>query len=143
RHTSCLSDWSSDVCSSDLDHDCGPLYRPDQTVEGGRAYLHEPLAVAARLLGSRIRRRHLNVYDLRPETVGEFDVVFCGSLLIHLTDPLRALFRIASVTRQLAVVATVITPDRSGAPLALLAGHRGGDHWWVPTRACLELMVAC
>ena len=120
----------ADVTTVDLpewfDHDFGPLYRPDQTVESGRAYLHEPLAVAARLLGSRIRRRHLNVYDLRPETVGEFDVVFCGSLLIHLTDPLRALFRIASVTRQLAVVATVITPDRSGEPLALLASLVGG-----------------
>src|SRR5205814_4308360 len=27
RHTRCLSDWSSDVCSSDLDKDDLPLFR--------------------------------------------------------------------------------------------------------------------
>src|SRR5262245_17699909 len=66
-----------------FDHDFGPLYQPDRDTEGGRTYLHEPLAIAARLLGSRVERRHLNVYDLSPETVGTFDLVFCGSLLIH------------------------------------------------------------
>src|SRR5262249_15012822 len=74
------------------DQASGPLNSPARSAESGRTYLHEPLSVAARRLGSRVRRRYLNVYDLAPETVGEFDLVFCGSLLIHLTDPIRALF---------------------------------------------------
>lgn len=53
--------------------------------------------IARKLLGSTVERRPLSVYDLRPETVGTFDVVVCGSLLLHLRDPLRALEAIRSV----------------------------------------------
>src|SRR5262245_62644422 len=40
RHTRCLSDWSSDVCSSDLGGSFGvhvglPVRRPDEQVEAG------------------------------------------------------------------------------------------------------------
>jgi 2-polyprenyl-3-methyl-5-hydroxy-6-metoxy-1,4-benzoquinol methylase len=33
----------------------------------------------------------MSVYDLSPERVGRFDVVVCGSLLLHMRDPARAL----------------------------------------------------
>src|SRR5205814_3597079 len=38
RHTRCLSDWSSDVCSSDLQQADvnGRVYRPDHRVAGSR-----------------------------------------------------------------------------------------------------------
>ena len=39
----------------------------------------------------------MSVYDLDPELVGTFDVVVCGSLLLHLRDPFRALEAIRSV----------------------------------------------
>ncbi|MBN1529624.1 MAG: methyltransferase domain-containing protein [Thermoleophilaceae bacterium] len=55
--------------------------------------------IAAELLGSRVERRFSSVYELSPEAVGEFDVVTCGSLLLHLRDPLRALAAIRSVCR--------------------------------------------
>jgi tRNA (mo5U34)-methyltransferase len=53
--------------------------------------------VAARALGSSVRKQLINVYDLSPSTVGTFDVVVCGSLLLHLRDPFRALEAIRSV----------------------------------------------
>jgi tRNA (mo5U34)-methyltransferase len=55
--------------------------------------------VARELLGSSVQRRVASVYDLDPDVLGEFDVVTCGSLLLHLRDPLRGLERIRSVCR--------------------------------------------
>ena len=56
--------------------------------------------IARELLGSSATLEQVSVYDLSPETVGEFDVVVCGSLLLHLRDPLRALNAIRSVCRE-------------------------------------------
>lgn len=53
--------------------------------------------IAAEALGSRVDRRTISVYDLSPQTVGTFDVVVMGSLLLHLRDPLRALMAVRSV----------------------------------------------
>lgn len=58
-------------------------------------------AVARELLGSKVERRIVTIYDLSPDTVGTFDVVVCGSLLLHLRDPLRALEAVRSVCRGL------------------------------------------
>jgi tRNA (mo5U34)-methyltransferase len=55
--------------------------------------------VAREALGSSVEHRTMSVYDLDPGTVGEFDVVTCGSLMLHLRDPMRALERIRSVCR--------------------------------------------
>jgi hypothetical protein len=97
------------------------------------------------------------VYELAPETVGKFDVVFCGSLLLHLLSPLQALVNIRSVTREMAIIATLLSeeieqvaPDKPW----LSFGHRGPDlategypqlgaqavYWHVNSRALQELM---
>src|SRR5678815_3785837 len=67
---------------------------------------HFPLAHAMRR--SRVERKICSVYDLSPTTVGMFDVVFCGDVLLHLFNPLLALVRIRSVTRDLAVIQTTV-----------------------------------
>jgi tRNA (mo5U34)-methyltransferase len=55
--------------------------------------------VARTALGSAVEKREINVYDLSPEVVGEFDVAVCGSLLLHLKSPVAALEAIRSVCR--------------------------------------------
>ncbi len=110
-----------------MSHDFGPVYQPDKTPEEGRLYLHEPFALARSVLGSKVEKRELNIYDLSPKTIGTFDLVFCGSLLLHLTDPVRALWRIRGVTRGLAIIATAICPLPTSEPLALFMGHHRGD----------------
>jgi tRNA (mo5U34)-methyltransferase len=123
-------------------HDFGPLYQPDKTPEEARCYLHEPFFVAKRALGSKVKRREINVYDISPQIVGVFDLVFCGSVLLHLTDPIRALWRIQSVTKESAIIATAICHEADDLePLAVFAGHHRGDIWWLPNRACLEALV--
>ncbi len=133
------------VTATDLpewfDHDFSPVYQPDKTADTGAAYLHQPFEVARQALDSKVRRKLVNIYDISPETVGTFDLAFCGSVLLHLTDPVRALWNIASVTREVAIIATVIEPDEAPHPAATFLGYQHGDVWWIPTRACLELMV--
>jgi SAM-dependent methyltransferase len=53
--------------------------------------------IARGALGSSVERVESSVYDLRAEEIGTFDVVVCGSLLLHLRDPVRALEAIRGV----------------------------------------------
>jgi tRNA (mo5U34)-methyltransferase len=122
-------------------HDFGPNYVPDKTAEDGERYLHEPLELARHALRSRVDRIDMTVYDISRESVGTYDVVFCGSLLVHLADPIRALWQIQEVTGELAIIATSIEPQAGREPHARFVGHVRGDGWWIPNRACLEAMV--
>jgi tRNA (mo5U34)-methyltransferase len=92
--------------------------------------------IARELLGSSARLRQISVYDLGPERVGEFDVVVCGSLLLHLRDPLRALSAIRSVcterflsTNQVELRLSLLYRRR---PLARLGGLSDLCQWWIP-----------
>src|SRR5205814_10616544 len=55
RHTRCLSDWSSDVCSSDLDdpRTCVETHRNDERLA---AAAHSPQAKSFRRKRSEVRR---------------------------------------------------------------------------------------
>ena len=93
--------------------------------------------MAARCLGSAVRREFINVYDLSPERVGTFDVVVCGTLLLHLRDPFRALAAIRSVCRS-AFLSVEQVSVGSGTwfgrtPCLTLQGNIG--QWMVPTVA--------
>jgi tRNA (mo5U34)-methyltransferase len=89
----------AEVVALDLDDmrelDWPPRRRPavfDDTPRGtGFRYAKE-------VLGSNVERVVCNVYDAKPEDLGTFDLVFCGSVLIHLRDQLLALERIANLT---------------------------------------------
>jgi tRNA (mo5U34)-methyltransferase len=135
----------ADVTATDLPtweaHDFGPLYQPDMEPEQAQHYLHDPFLFAHKALGSRVKRRLTNIYEISPESTGRFDLVFCGSVLLHLTDPIRALWGIQSVTKKAAIIATVIHPLKSPDPLAKFVGELRGDGWWYPNRAALEAMI--
>ena len=124
-----------------FDHDFGPRYVPDLTADEGLRYLQEPFMLAKQALGSRVEKLEMSIYDISPQTVGTYDLVFCGSLLLHLTDPIQALRRIRSVTREQAIIATAIVPDAGDEPVAHFRGHQRGDAWWLPNRAGLEALV--
>lgn len=66
--------------------------------------------LAREALGSRVERRYVSVYDLRPEAVGRFDVAFVGTLLHHLRDPIGALQSIRRVVDDRLVVVAVFSP---------------------------------
>ncbi len=99
--------------------------------EKGRGF-----AVAKQALGSKVERRFIDIYDLSPETVGTFDVVVCGTLLLHLRDPLRALAAIRSVCRDAFLSVEEIDLTLSvlrRTPCTRLMGVQG--QWHVPNAA--------
>lgn len=57
-------------------------------------------ATARKILGSRAEYRMDNVYNIKPETWGGFDVVLFMGVLYHLRKPLAALDAIRSVMRK-------------------------------------------
>jgi tRNA (mo5U34)-methyltransferase len=100
--------------------------------------------IAQRALGSAVVKRELSVYDLDPSEVGEFDVVVCGSLLLHLKDPVRALEAMRSVCRghllsgeQIDPFLTLVSPRRPASWFR--AGNQ--TQWQVPNTAALRAMV--
>ena len=111
--------------------------------EESEPYIHGALDFAIRARRSRVETRYCSVYDLSPEDLGMFDLSFCGSLLIHLTDPLRALAAIRSVTREMVIVATVIDPGDDGAPRAIFHGTPDGQAFWAPNMTGLERWLLC
>jgi tRNA (mo5U34)-methyltransferase len=53
--------------------------------------------LAREVFGSQVEWVQCNIYDALPENLGTFDLVFCGSVLIHMRDQLLALERIANL----------------------------------------------
>ena len=106
-------------------------------------------AVASRLLGSRVPYLHENLYNLRPETLGTFDLVLCLGLLYHLPDPIRALRIIRSLSRSRMLLETLILdeelPQMGSIPLMRFfpGDTMCGDptNYWAPNIACLKAML--
>jgi SAM-dependent methyltransferase len=84
--------------------------------------------------------RDLNVYELDPTEVGEFDLVVMGYVLQMLRDPLRGLEAVRRVCRgHVILLETVSRPlDLLPAPLARLDARRDGSEWFVFNRRGLR-----
>lgn len=118
----------------------GPQAMADMAGEKGRGF-----EVARELLGSSVQRMLVSVYDLDPEEHGQFDVVVCGSLLLHLRDPLRALDRIRAVCR-----GQLMSSEEIDLPLTLLQPRRAAlrfdglselFQWTIPNVAAHRRMI--
>jgi SAM-dependent methyltransferase len=100
--------------------------------------------IAKEALGSSVERVERSVYDLTPAEDGMFDFVICGSLLLHLRNPVRALEAIRTVcggsflsAEQIDVRLTMLSRKRP------VAWFRGGDlvQWWIPNAAAHRAIV--
>ena len=122
-------DWPPDVRATGGDN-LAKLAGPEK----GRGF-----RIASRALGSKVDRRPLNVYDITPGLIGTFDVVVCGSLLLHLRDPLRALEAIRAVcegwfmsSEQIDLWMSVV---HRRTPVHVLNGSGPLCQWFVPNAA--------
>jgi len=108
-------------------------------------YLHDALAFAIEARGSKVEQRFASIYDVTRADLGTFDLVFCASVLLHITDPLRALYALREVTGGMAIVATMLDRSRRtprNRALAAFHGTPDGQVFWVPNRACLTAWTA-
>ncbi|HZU78375.1 MAG TPA: methyltransferase domain-containing protein, partial [Acidimicrobiales bacterium] len=127
--------WATDVASHEgwdwlpRVRALGPAKLAEMAGQKGRGF-----EIAAELLGSKVQRKFVNVYDLHPDDIGTFDVVVCGSLLLHLRDPMRALEAIRRVCHgvflsieQIDVISSVVLRRR---PTMFVLGDRA--QWAIP-----------
>ncbi|MBA2347816.1 MAG: methyltransferase domain-containing protein [Solirubrobacterales bacterium] len=130
--------------------DWPPQARFGETNEARLAYLRtfksgaSSFALAREVLGSQVERVDCSVYDLDPDVHGRFDLVFMGSLLLHLRDPVRALDRVRAVCSGEAVLAESIELFSTLArPRTATARLEGLDQswWWQPNAAGFRRMV--
>jgi len=124
------------------EHDASPVLKAFYESEPAAALnIHDALGLAARARRSRVQRTFVSIYDFDPAVHGTYDIVFCSSVLLHLTDPLRALYRIYSATRETALISTPIDDEPSGEARAIFRGTATGHTFWLPNRTCLMQMV--
>jgi len=98
--------------------------------------------LAKSALLSNVVRVERSVYDLRPASDGMFDLVYVGSLLLHLRDPVLALERVSSVCRGQVILVDAVHLVLSAwsRPLASLDGN-GRPWWWRPNLSGLFRMA--
>jgi tRNA (mo5U34)-methyltransferase len=101
--------------------------------------------LAKRQLGSRVEERTVDALDIRPQDVGTYDVVLFLGVLYHMRHPLLALERLASVTRELAIIETVVDMISVRRPaIAFYGGDelaRDHTNWCAPNPAALLAML--
>ncbi len=121
------------------DLDWPPRLRPDTDEKRGEGF---ELAKAA--LGSSVERVGVSVYEATPELLGgPFDLVFCGSVLIHLRDPMLALERMARLCSGRLVLAEEYSRKLELLPFtaAEFRGESPWSTWWRPSSRAWLAMV--
>jgi len=111
--------------------------------------LGEGFRIAHAVLDSRVERTESNVYDVDSDRLGSFDVVFCGSMLIHLKNQFRALERLCGLLRPGGLFVSAEPYSRLGGlapfPVARYRAHdEGFPVFWEPSLRTWRLMIeAC
>jgi len=115
----------------------------EMTKVRGTIELGQSFELAKDIRGSRVERKVLSVYDLSPDVVGMFDVVYFGDIIVHLRDPQLAMQKVFSVTRGFALIASAFDPelDRLREPLMKVHGSMGDFIWWVYSSLSLKAMM--
>lgn len=106
---------------------------------GGTGRAHRAFEIARQLYGfDNMTRVDMSVYDVSVQALGRFDFVFMGNVLIHLSDPSRALATIRTVTsgqflsyETISLPLSVVRPILPAARLWDLDEPR----WWTPNMA--------
>jgi tRNA (mo5U34)-methyltransferase len=113
-----------------------------------RVFASEPrgagFRLAHELLESRVERVNCSIYDARPEDLGTFDLVFCGSVIMHLRDQLLALERIAALCTGTFISAEEYDRLTELVPLGLARYHADRESavvFWLPSARTWKRML--
>lgn len=102
------------------------------------------LSLVARELGhGRVKLENRAIYRINPDDLGTFDLVFCGSMLMHVRDPLLGLHAIRSVLKdsgELVISVSTIAED-DPLPMAAFVGEWNQSNFWQVNPACLRRML--
>lgn len=135
----------AEVVAIDLDDerdlDWPPRRRPQTFPDEPRG---DGFRLAKEILGSKVERVNCSVYHATPEQLGTFDVVFCGSVLIHLRDQLLALERIAGLCTRTFISAEEYARAADLLPFPAARYHADREAavvYWMPGRRTWRKMM--
>jgi tRNA (mo5U34)-methyltransferase len=104
----------------------------------------------------KCQRHEMSIYDLKPETFGSFDIVFCFGVLYHLRWPMYAVDKISDICTGELFMESAVADDFSAYRGGLGKGFgnemvaefypndeygKNETNWWAPTLRCLGSMV--
>jgi len=103
---------------------------------------------ANELMNTNVEFVTKDLFDL-DESFGKFDIVFCSNVLIHVSDIFTALRKIKSVTKEKAIICTLVIKNSKydEFPVAYFVGEehekeRGGFwSYWRPNLKCFVKMM--
>jgi tRNA (mo5U34)-methyltransferase len=136
---------ASEVIALDLDDerelDWPPRRRPAKFSDEPRG---SGFRLAKELFDSKVERVVQNIYTATPQELGTFDLVFCGSVLIHLRDQYLALNRIADLCTGRFISAEEYDRPTSLLPIPVsryMADRDKDVVFWVPSIRTWEAML--
>jgi tRNA (mo5U34)-methyltransferase len=101
--------------------------------------------LARTALNLEIEELDIDVPELTPDRIGQFDVVLFLGVLYHLVDPIRALHNVFALTKEVAVVETHLDLHGLGRPAMVFypGAELNNDptNWWGPNRECVEALL--
>lgn len=96
-------------------------------------------------LESRVEGVEVDVFDLKPEALGTFDVVLFPGVLYHLTDPWGGLSKAAKMSHDLLIVETATAMNHIKEPV--MRYYQGAElnndptNFWAPNELCVRRML--
>lgn len=119
---------------------------PDFVLSDGRPMYYSQMSrgfwIMKDILGLKAAYLNARIYDLSPQLFDgkKFDLVFVGSVLMHLRDPIGALMAVRSVAQR-EVIATSLgwhLPDNGhDLNMTLVSPYSDRVSWWIPNKSCL------
>lgn len=96
-------------------------------------------------LAPRVEELQIDVPDLTPERVGQFDIVLFAGVLYHLRNPFLALENIAKLVKETLIVETHCDALAIEQPAMIFYPGEtlNGDptNWWGPNSQCVSAML--
>jgi tRNA (mo5U34)-methyltransferase len=100
---------------------------------------------AHRCRQSKVEARDIDLPDLKPATVGVWDVVLFLGVLYHVKDPYSALEAVAKLAKETLIVETVTAlndfPEAVARFYYLDELNKDPTNFWAPNTKCLEAML--
>jgi tRNA (mo5U34)-methyltransferase len=101
--------------------------------------------LAKTALNLEIDELDIDVPELTPDRVGQFDVVLFLGVFYHLVDPIQALHHVAALTKEVAVIESHL--DLANVERPAMVFYPGSElnndptNWWGPNRQCMEALL--
>jgi tRNA (mo5U34)-methyltransferase len=105
----------------------------------------ETFDIARSALGIDVDARQIDVAELSPSAVGEFDIVLYLGVFYHRYDAIEALAKAAGLAKQLLIVETHLEMRHVDVPAMMFFPGRelanDPTNWWGPNEHCVKALL--